>query len=177
VRRTPGGRRPRRNRYFRVPAAAGRVPAAVNRAHGAVGRVPAAVSRARGVVSRANGGRRRAWRTRPLKCGGRLKSAPSRTANAARPTRGHRRARRERRTALMLATLSGQARAVDLLLAHGADPNAADAQGVTTSAGGHCRRPARHRGGAAARRRSNSNGDFYGRRQAFERRRECRSLC
>ena len=35
------------------------------------------------------------------------------------------------RTALMLATLSGQARAVDLLLAHGADPNAADAQGVT----------------------------------------------
>ena len=35
------------------------------------------------------------------------------------------------RTALMLATLSGEARAVDLLLAHGADPNAADAQGVT----------------------------------------------
>ena len=35
------------------------------------------------------------------------------------------------RTALMLATLSGQARAVDMLLAHGADPNAADAQGVT----------------------------------------------
>ena len=35
------------------------------------------------------------------------------------------------RTALMLATLSGQVRAVDLLLAHGADPNAADAQGVT----------------------------------------------
>jgi len=35
------------------------------------------------------------------------------------------------RTALMLATLSGQSRAVDMLLAHGADPNAADAQGVT----------------------------------------------
>jgi hypothetical protein len=35
------------------------------------------------------------------------------------------------RTALMLATLHGQARAVDVLLAHGADPNAADAQGVT----------------------------------------------
>jgi hypothetical protein len=35
------------------------------------------------------------------------------------------------RTALMLATLSGQARTVDMLLAHGADPNAADAQGVT----------------------------------------------
>ncbi len=35
------------------------------------------------------------------------------------------------RTALMLATLSGQARAVDMLLAHGADPNAADAQGLT----------------------------------------------
>jgi hypothetical protein len=35
------------------------------------------------------------------------------------------------RTALMLATLHGQARAVDMLLAHGADPNAADAQGVT----------------------------------------------
>jgi ankyrin repeat protein len=35
------------------------------------------------------------------------------------------------RTALMLATLHGQARAVDMLLAHGADPNAADAQGVS----------------------------------------------
>ena len=35
------------------------------------------------------------------------------------------------RTALMLATLHGQASAVDMLLAHGADPNAADAQGVT----------------------------------------------
>jgi len=35
------------------------------------------------------------------------------------------------RTALMLATLHGQARAVDMLLAHGADPNAADGQGVT----------------------------------------------
>jgi len=35
------------------------------------------------------------------------------------------------RTALMLATLHGQAGAVDLLLAHGADPNAADAQGIT----------------------------------------------
>jgi hypothetical protein len=35
------------------------------------------------------------------------------------------------RTALMMATLHGQARAVDVLLAHGADPNAADAQGIT----------------------------------------------
>jgi len=35
------------------------------------------------------------------------------------------------RTALMLATLHGQARAVDVLLAHGADPNSADAQGIT----------------------------------------------
>jgi hypothetical protein len=35
------------------------------------------------------------------------------------------------RTALMLATLHGQARAVDVLLAHGADPNAADARGTT----------------------------------------------
>jgi ankyrin repeat protein len=35
------------------------------------------------------------------------------------------------RTALMLATLHGQADAVDVLLAHGADPNAADAQGLT----------------------------------------------
>jgi hypothetical protein len=35
------------------------------------------------------------------------------------------------RTALMLATLNGQSRAVNLLLASGADPNAADAQGTT----------------------------------------------
>lgn len=35
------------------------------------------------------------------------------------------------RTALMLATLHGQAAAVDALLAHGADPNAADARGMT----------------------------------------------
>lgn len=35
------------------------------------------------------------------------------------------------RTALMLATLHGQANAVDVLLAHGADPNAADAHGTT----------------------------------------------
>ncbi len=35
------------------------------------------------------------------------------------------------RTALMLATLQGQDRAVDVLLAHGADPNAADAHGAT----------------------------------------------
>jgi ankyrin repeat protein len=35
------------------------------------------------------------------------------------------------RTALMLATLHGQTRAVDVLLAHGADPNAADARGIT----------------------------------------------
>ena len=33
------------------------------------------------------------------------------------------------RTALMLATLRGQIKAVDELLAHGADPNTADAQG------------------------------------------------
>jgi hypothetical protein len=33
------------------------------------------------------------------------------------------------RTALMLATLRGQIKAVDALLAHGADPNTADAQG------------------------------------------------
>ncbi len=35
------------------------------------------------------------------------------------------------RTALMLATLHGQADAVNALLAHGADPNAADASGTT----------------------------------------------
>lgn len=35
------------------------------------------------------------------------------------------------RTALMLATLHGQNRAVDVLLAHGADPNAADTRGTT----------------------------------------------
>jgi len=35
------------------------------------------------------------------------------------------------RTALMLATLNGQAAAVDALLARGADPNAADARGIT----------------------------------------------
>jgi hypothetical protein len=35
------------------------------------------------------------------------------------------------RTALMLATLRGQAESVDVLLAHGADPNAADATGTT----------------------------------------------
>jgi hypothetical protein len=35
------------------------------------------------------------------------------------------------RTALMLATLRGQSDAVDVLLAHGADPNAADARGTT----------------------------------------------
>jgi hypothetical protein len=35
------------------------------------------------------------------------------------------------RTALMLATLQGQAQSVDALLAAGADPNAADARGVT----------------------------------------------
>jgi len=35
------------------------------------------------------------------------------------------------RTALMLAALHGQSRAVDVLLAHGADPNAADGQGTT----------------------------------------------
>jgi hypothetical protein len=35
------------------------------------------------------------------------------------------------RTALMLATLHGQSQAVDVLLANGADPNAADARGTT----------------------------------------------
>jgi ankyrin repeat protein len=35
------------------------------------------------------------------------------------------------RTALMLATLHGRAGAVDVLLGHGADPNAADAHGMT----------------------------------------------
>ncbi len=35
------------------------------------------------------------------------------------------------RTALMLATLRGQTRAVDALLASGADPNSADAHGTT----------------------------------------------
>jgi len=35
------------------------------------------------------------------------------------------------RSALMLATLRGQSDAVDVLLAHGADPNAADADGTT----------------------------------------------
>jgi hypothetical protein len=35
------------------------------------------------------------------------------------------------RTALMLATLHGQAAAVDALLARGADPNVADARGMT----------------------------------------------
>jgi ankyrin repeat protein len=35
------------------------------------------------------------------------------------------------RTALMLATLRGQSDAVDVLLAHGADPNSADALGTT----------------------------------------------
>jgi uncharacterized protein len=35
------------------------------------------------------------------------------------------------RTALMLAALHGQSQAVDVLLAHGADPNAADGHGTT----------------------------------------------
>jgi hypothetical protein len=35
------------------------------------------------------------------------------------------------RTALMLAALHGQAESIDVLLAHGADPNAADANGTT----------------------------------------------
>ncbi|MGH8266556.1 MAG: ankyrin repeat domain-containing protein, partial [Steroidobacteraceae bacterium] len=35
------------------------------------------------------------------------------------------------RTALMLATLQGQTKAVAALLAYGADPNAADARGTT----------------------------------------------
>lgn len=35
------------------------------------------------------------------------------------------------RTALILAALRGQAKSVDLLLAHGADPNTADANGMT----------------------------------------------
>jgi uncharacterized protein len=35
------------------------------------------------------------------------------------------------RTALMLATLRGQAEAVDLLLDNGADPNVADNRGTT----------------------------------------------
>jgi ankyrin repeat protein len=35
------------------------------------------------------------------------------------------------RTALILAALHGQSRAVDMLLAHGADPNAADGHGTT----------------------------------------------
>jgi ankyrin repeat protein len=35
------------------------------------------------------------------------------------------------RTALMLAASRGQAESVDVLLAHGADPNAADANGTT----------------------------------------------
>lgn len=35
------------------------------------------------------------------------------------------------RTALLLATIHGQTKAVDMLLAHGADPNTADANGVT----------------------------------------------
>jgi len=35
------------------------------------------------------------------------------------------------RTALMLAAAGGQAESVDVLLAHGADPNAADANGTT----------------------------------------------
>lgn len=35
------------------------------------------------------------------------------------------------RTALMLATLNGRSDVVDLLLQHGADPNATDAQGLT----------------------------------------------
>jgi len=35
------------------------------------------------------------------------------------------------RTALMLATLQGHSEAVALLLQHGADPNASDAQGLT----------------------------------------------
>jgi uncharacterized protein len=35
------------------------------------------------------------------------------------------------RTALMLATLHDQTRAVEVLLAHGADPNAADTRGTT----------------------------------------------
>jgi hypothetical protein len=37
------------------------------------------------------------------------------------------------RTALMLAAIHGQSEAVNVLLAHGADPNAADAQGITPS--------------------------------------------
>jgi ankyrin repeat protein len=35
------------------------------------------------------------------------------------------------RTALLLATLHGQTHAVELLLAHGANPNTADSEGVT----------------------------------------------
>ncbi len=35
------------------------------------------------------------------------------------------------RTALMLAVLRGESRAVDMLLASGADPNAADGRGTT----------------------------------------------
>jgi hypothetical protein len=35
------------------------------------------------------------------------------------------------RTALILAALHGQAKSVDVLLAHGADPNAVDANGTT----------------------------------------------
>jgi ankyrin repeat protein len=37
----------------------------------------------------------------------------------------------EGRTALMLAVLRGQSHAVEVLLANGADPNAADARGTT----------------------------------------------
>ncbi|HEY6923488.1 MAG TPA: ankyrin repeat domain-containing protein [Steroidobacteraceae bacterium] len=35
------------------------------------------------------------------------------------------------RTALLLATLHGQSKAAELLLAHGANPNVPDAEGVT----------------------------------------------
>ncbi len=60
------------------------------------------------------------------------------------------------RTALMLATLHGQVPAVEALLAAGADPNAADAGGVTPLQAAVGANQPSHRAGVAARRGESS---------------------